>query len=142
MQMIEREVTDLLQVSLSIMLASVYIFSIDNSVSEFPIVIYSMISIALLAFIHTILTQLKMISSEKSKLIAIFSLALLIPGLIGLVQDRPEDWGSFWQKLNLKVEFVLISIYSILTIIVLISLKASTSALITPNGKKTEETKS
>ena len=122
--MVEREITDIVQVTLSIFLASIYLFSKEYSYSSNQLSIISLILLAVIAFVHNTFTQLRMMTSNLSKITAGFSVIILMFSFIGLYQKQPDDWDAFWKNLGLSIGVILFIGYSVLTIAIVLSVRA------------------
>ena len=120
----EREVTDIIQVTLSISLASIFLFSPEYSYSSYQLSIISLTLLAVIAFAHNTFTQLRMMSLNLSKITAEVSIVILLLAFVGLYQKRPNDWDAFWDNIGLNINVIFIIGYLLLSIAVILSVKA------------------
>jgi hypothetical protein len=117
---VEREVTDLLQVSLSVFILSLILISENSEFSENTLLFSGLTLLVLLTFVHIILVQLDVITVDHSRFFALAAIIPLLMTLIGFLGYDLQDPNGFWDDIGISFTAIFtISILSLITVTII-----------------------
>ncbi|MHA2098791.1 MAG: hypothetical protein ACW99A_08895 [Candidatus Kariarchaeaceae archaeon] len=105
---IEREVTDLLQVSISVFILSLILVSENSEFNENQLLLSGLVFLILFTFVHIILVQLNGITIDQSRIFAYVAIIPLLTIIIGLLSYDRENPNGFWDGIGLSYSTILV----------------------------------
>ncbi len=123
---IEREVTDILQVTLSAFILSLILVSDKSDFKENEVLFIGLIMLILGTFIHIILVQLEILSLQLSLTFSYVGILSTLIIIIGYIQYDKAEVVGFWDDIGLS--YSLIFNFSIVVLIIV--------SLIVPRTKR------
>ena len=103
---IEREVTDILQVTFSAFILSLILLSDNSDFKDNEMIFIGLIMLILGTFTHIILVQLEILSLQLSLVFSYVGIFSALITLIGYIQYDKEEVAGFWDDIGLSYSFI------------------------------------
>lgn len=103
---IEREVTDILQVTFSAFILSLILLSDNSDFKDNEMIFIGLIMLILGTFTHIILIQLEILSLQLSLVFSYVGIFSALITLIGYIQYDKAEVAGFWDDIGLSYSFI------------------------------------
>ncbi|MFV2016369.1 MAG: hypothetical protein ACC656_13135 [Candidatus Heimdallarchaeota archaeon] len=123
---IEREITDTLQIALSVFILSLIFLSEKSKFKGNEFLFIGLIIITLGTFIHIILVQLEALSLLSSRYFAYLGIIGTLITVIGYIQYDKSEFAGFWDNIGLSY----VTVFNLSLIILVIT------SIISPQTKR------